>query len=74
MENEAVTIEIEGVPHDLASLPQPTQANVQRIATLRQRAAALETELQELKLVIDAYSNSVIESLKPVEDDSAVNE
>ena len=52
MENEAVTIEIEGVPHDLASLPQPTQANVQRIAMLRQRAAALETELQELKLVI----------------------
>lgn len=74
MSEEAVTIEIEGVPHDLASLPQPTQANVQRIATLRQRAAALETELQELKLVIDAYSNSVIESLKPVENDAAANE
>ncbi len=74
MENEAVTIEIEGVSHDLASLPEPTQASVQRIAVLRQRKMALEQELAELNLVIDAYGKSVIESVKPVEDDAAANE
>ena len=74
MENEAVTIEIEGVAHDLASLPEPTQASVQRIAVLRQRKLALEQELAELNLVIDAYGKSVIESVKPVEDDAAANE
>jgi len=74
MSEEAVIIEIEGVPHDLASLPVETQNSVQRIAVLRQRKLTLEQELAELNLVIDAYGKSVIESLKPVEDDSAVNE
>tara|TARA_R100000655_G_scaffold109589_1_gene164537 strand:+ start:969 stop:1193 length:225 start_codon:yes stop_codon:yes gene_type:complete len=74
MSEEAVTIEIEGVSHDLASLPVETQNSVQRIAVLRQRKMALEQELAELNLVIDAYGKSVIESVKPVEDDAAVNE
>ena len=74
MENETVTIEIEGVSHDLATLPVETQNSVQRIAVLRQRKMALEQELAELNLVIDAYGKSVIESVKPVEDDAAANE
>ena len=74
MSEEAVTIEIQGVSHDLASLPEPTQANVKRIAVLRQRKLTLEQELAELNLVIDAYGKSVIESVKPVQDDAAANE
>jgi hypothetical protein len=75
MENEAVTIEIAGVSHDLATLPVETQNSVQRIAVLRQRKMALEQELAELNLVIGAYGKSVIESVKPVEqDDAAANE
>ena len=74
MSEEAVTIEIEGVSHDLASLPVETQKHVQRIAMLRQRAEALTTKLQELHLVINTYQNTVIASVKPVEDDAAANE
>ena len=74
MSEQAVTIEIEGVPHNLESLPVETQKHVERIAILRQRAEALTTELQELNLVIDTYQNTVIASVKPVEDDAAANE
>ncbi len=74
MSEEAITIDIEGVAHDLTSLPVETQKQVQRIAMLRQRAEALTTELQELNLVIDTYQNTVVQSVKPVENDAAANE
>tara|TARA_R100000234_G_scaffold94113_1_gene62350 strand:- start:101 stop:325 length:225 start_codon:yes stop_codon:yes gene_type:complete len=61
------TINIGEQEYKLEELPVTTQADVNRIAGLRQEAAQLEMRLRETNVLISAYSNAVTEAVKPVE-------
>ena len=60
------TINIGEQEYKLEELPVTTQADVNRIAGLRQEAAQLEMRLRETNVLISAYSNAVTEAVKPV--------
>ena len=62
------TINIGQQEYKLEELPVTTQADVNRIAGLRQEAAQLEMRLRETNVLISAYSNAVTEAVKPVEE------
>tara|TARA_Y100000004_G_scaffold157149_1_gene182643 strand:- start:404 stop:628 length:225 start_codon:yes stop_codon:yes gene_type:complete len=62
------TINIGEQEYKLEELPVSTQADVNRIAGLRQEAAQLEMRLRETNVLISAYSNAVTEAVKPVEE------
>ena len=62
------TINIGEQEYKLEALPVTTQADVNRIAGLRQEAAQLEMRLRETNVLISAYSNAVTEAVKPVEE------
>ena len=62
------TINIGEQEYKLEELPVTTQADVNRIAGLRQEAAQLEMRLRETNVLISAYSNAVTEAVKPDEE------
>ena len=62
------TINIGEQEYKVEELPVTTQADVNRIAGLRQEAAHLEMRLRETNVLISAYSNAVTEAVKPVEE------
>ena len=62
------TINIGEQEYKVEELPVTTQADVNRIAGLRQEAAQLEMRLRETNVLISAYSNAVTEAVKPVEE------
>ena len=62
------TINIGEQEYKVEELPVTTQADVNRIAGLRQEAAQLEMRLRETNVLISAYSNDVTEAVKPEEE------
>jgi len=72
MADEA-TISIGDEEYVLSDLTVETQWQVGRIARLRGEIEELQMQIQERQVVLKAYSDAIVQAVKPVEDEAKVN-
>ena len=68
MADEA-TISIGDEEYVLSDLTVETQRQVGRIARLRGEIEELQMQIQERQVVLKAYSDAIVQAVKPVEDE-----
>ena len=68
MADEA-TISIGDEEYVLSDLTVETQWQVGRIARLRGEIEELQMQIQERQVVLKAYSDAIVQAVKPVEDE-----
>ena len=68
MADEA-TISIGDEEYVLSDLTVETQWQVGRIARLRDEIGELQMQIQERQVVLKAYSDAIVQAVKPVEDE-----
>ena len=68
MADEA-TISIGDEEYVLSDLTVETQRQVGRIARLRDEIGELQMQIQERQVVLKAYSDAIVQAVKPVEDE-----
>ena len=68
MADEA-TISIGDEEYVLSDLTVETQWQVARIARLRGEIEELQMQIQERQVVLKAYSDAIVQAVKPVEDE-----
>lgn len=67
--SEQQTITIDNEEHNVSDLTVETQMHVARVAEIRQEIARLQMQINERQVVLNAYSNAIVESVKAVEDE-----
>ena len=72
MDDEA-TLSIGDEEYVLSDLTVETQWQVGRIARLRGEIEELQMQIQERQVVLKAYSDAIVQAVKPVEDEAKVN-
>ena len=68
MADEA-TLSIGDEEYVLSDLTVETQKQVGRVARLRDEIENLQVQLQEREVVLRAYSDAIVQAVKPVEDE-----
>ena len=63
------TISIGDEEYVLSELAVETQKQVGRVARLRNEIENLQVQLQERQVVLKAYSDAIVQAVKPVEDE-----
>ena len=67
--NDEAKISIGDEEYVLSDLTVETQWQVGRIARLRGEIEELQMQLQERQVVLKAYSDAIVQAVKPVEDE-----
>ena len=68
MADEA-TLSIGDEEYVLSELAVETQKQVGRVARLRDEIGELQMQIQERQVVLKAYSDAIVQAVKPVEDE-----
>ena len=66
--SEQQTITIDNEEHNVSDLTVETQMHVARVAELRREISQMQMQIQEREVLLNAYSNAIVESVKAVED------
>ena len=69
--SEEQTIVINDEEHNVSELTVETQMHVARVAELRREISQMQMQIQEREVLLNAYSNAIVESVKAVEDGEA---
>lgn len=67
--SEQQTIIIDNEEHNVSDLTVETQMHVARVAELRREISQMQMQIQEREVLLNAYSNAIVESVKAVEDE-----
>lgn len=67
--SEQQTITIDNEEHNVSDLTVETQMHVARVAELRREISQMQMQIQEREVLLNAYSNAIVESVKAVEDE-----
>ena len=67
--NDEAKISIGDEEYVLSELAVETQKQVGRVARLRNEIENLQVQLQEREVVLKAYSDAIVQAVKPVEDE-----
>lgn len=67
--SEEQTITIDNEEHNVSELTVETQMHVARVAEIRQEIARLQMQIQEREVLLNAYSNAIVNAVKPAEDE-----
>jgi|TARA_R110000824_G_scaffold39008_1_gene118531 hypothetical protein len=67
------TLSIGDEEYVLADLTVGTQRQVGRIARLRDEIEELQMQIQERQIVLKAYSDAIVQAVKPVDTKAKVN-
>ena len=65
--NESPVITINETEHKLHDLPLESQQHVARVAQLRQEIANLQMQINERQLILQGYTNAIVEAVTPAE-------
>ena len=68
--NESPVITINETEHKLHDLPLESQQHVARVAQLRQEIANLQMQINERQLVLQGYTNAIVEAVTPAADEA----
>ena len=63
-------ITINETEHKLHDLPLESQQHVARVTQLRQEIANLQMQINERQLVLQGYTNAIVEAVTPAEDEA----
>ena len=66
--SEVQTIVINDEEYNFGDLKVETQAHIARVAEIRSEIARLQQRLSENNVLLQAYTQSIAESVKPVEE------
>ena len=67
--NDEAKISIGDEEYVLSELVVATQKQVGRVARLRNEIENLQVQLQEREVVLKAYSDAIVQAVRPVEDE-----
>ena len=67
--DDEATLSIGDEEYVLSELTVETQRQVGRVARLRNEIENLQVQLQEREVVLKAYSDAIVQAVKPVEDE-----
>ena len=66
--SEEKTIVINDEKYNFGDLKVETQAHIARVAEIRREIAALQQQIAERKVLLQAYTQSIVEGVQPVEE------
>ena len=67
--SEEQKIVINDEEHNVSDLTIETQMHVARVAELRREISQMQMQIQEREVLLNAYSNAIVESVKAVENE-----
>ena len=66
--SEEQKIVINDEKYNFGDLKVETQAHIARVAEIRREIAALQQQIAERKVLLQAYTQSIVEGVQPVEE------
>ena len=66
--SEVQTIVVNDEEYNFGDLKVETQAHIARVAEIRSEIARLQQRLSENNVLLQAYTQSIVEGVKPVEE------
>ena len=66
--SEEQKIVINDEQYNFGDLKVETQAHISRVAEIRREIAALQQQIAERKVLLQAYTQSIVEGVQPVEE------
>ena len=66
--SEVQTIVINDEEYNFGDLKVETQVHIARVAEIRREIAALQQQISERNVMLQAYTQSIVEGVKPVEE------
>lgn len=69
--DEEQKIVINDEEHNVSELTVETQMHIARVTELRQEISRLEMQINERQVVLNAYSEAIVNAVKPVEEEEA---
>ena len=66
--SEEKTIVINDEKYNFGDLKVETQAHIARVAEIRREIAALQQQIAERNVLLQAYTQSIVEGVQPVEE------
>jgi len=66
--SEVQTIVVNDEEYNFGDLKVETQAHIARVAEIRREIASLQQQIAERNVLLQAYTQSIVESVKPVEE------
>ena len=66
--SEEQKIIINDEQYNFGDLKVETQAHIARVAEIRREIAALQQQIAERKVLLQAYTQSIVEGVQPVEE------
>ena len=66
--SEIQTIVINDEKYNFGDLKVETQAHIARVAEIRREIAALQQQVAERNVLLEAYTQSIVEGVQPVEE------
>jgi len=66
--SEEQTIVVNDEEYKFGDLKVETQAHIARVAEIRREIAALQQQIAERNVLLQAYTQSIVEGVKPVEE------
>ncbi len=57
--------------YNFGDLKVETQAHIARVAEIRREIAALQQQIAERNVLLQAYTQSIVEGVKPAEDEES---
>ena len=69
--DEEQKIVVNDEEHNVSELTVETQMHIARVTELRQEISRLEMQINERQVVLNAYSEAIVNAVKPVEEEEA---
>ena len=66
--SEVQTIVVNDEEYNFGDLKVETQAHIARVAEIRREIASLQQQIAERNVLLQAYTQSIVEGVKPVEE------
>jgi len=68
--DEEQKIVVNDEEHNVSELTVETQMHIARVTELRQEISRLEMQINERQVVLNAYSEAIVNAVKPVEEEA----
>ena len=66
--SEVQTIVVNDEEYNFGDLKVETQAHIARVAEIRREIASLQQQIAERNVLLQAYTQTIVEGVKPVEE------